>query len=131
MTEDYRNAAEDGISYDQPDWVNNLVCEPPCCPLKDEEVEHLIGHLCAVVDVESREENARREVWVKAFESHSQHEWGLGERLAVKGVCLRFGDVSFKPLGSVGDGTSRFDRVAATLVLDRPGIGWGGTESER
>lgn len=73
-TEGYRNAAEDEMGYDQPDWVNNVVCEPPGCPLNDEEVEQLMEDLRAVVDVESRNMDARRVVWVKAFELLSHYD---------------------------------------------------------
>jgi hypothetical protein len=63
-----RDAAEDENGHNHPEWVNNVVCEPPRCPLTDEQAVKLMVDLAAAVDVESKNMDGRRLVWVKALE---------------------------------------------------------------
>jgi hypothetical protein len=86
--EDYRShgvdlgADENGqdpeSGYDQPEWVNNVICEPQSCPLTDEQAENLFEDLAEIVNVGSKNMDGRRVVWVKAFELLSQLD-GDGE----------------------------------------------------
>jgi hypothetical protein len=55
-------------NYNEPDWVNNVVCDPPHCPLTDERVDGLMEQLAACVDIDSKTMDGRRVVWVQALE---------------------------------------------------------------
>ena len=50
-----------------PEWINEVICEPPNCPLTDVHVERLIERLGAVVDIRSKDMDVRRVVWVEAL----------------------------------------------------------------
>jgi hypothetical protein len=50
-----------------PEWINEVTCEPPDCPLTGVHVERLTEELGAVVDMESKDMDVRRVVWVKAL----------------------------------------------------------------
>lgn len=50
-----------------PEWINEVVCEPPDCPLTNVHVERLTEQLGAVVDMRSKDMDVRRVVWVKAL----------------------------------------------------------------
>ena len=57
--------AEPEGGYNQPEWpewTNNVVCEPPNCPLDDEQAEELLGEFSAVRDAESMDMERRRVV---------------------------------------------------------------------
>ena len=69
---------ERNTPHGQPDRVNEVVCEPPACPLSNEQVEELMARLTMVVDVESKDMSVRRVVWVMALESFSQLIGGGG-----------------------------------------------------
>ena len=66
--DDRQDGAGDAMGYNHPDWVNNVVCEPPRSPLTDEQVERMMGDIAAVVDVDSKSMDGRRVVWIKALE---------------------------------------------------------------
>ena len=50
-----------------PEWINEVACKPPDCPLTDVYVERLIERLGAVVDMRSKDMDIRRVVWVEAL----------------------------------------------------------------
>ena len=58
--------------YDHPDWINEVVCDPPDCPLASDQVERLERDLAAVVDIESKDMNVRRVVWSTALQLYTQ-----------------------------------------------------------
>lgn len=62
-----RGATGDESSDSQPEWVNNVVCEPPNCPLSDEQVERLMEDLVGVVDMESKSMDSRQVAWVEGL----------------------------------------------------------------
>ena len=56
------------VPHDRPDWVNEVICDPPPCPLSDERVEELTAELAVVADARSKEMSIRRVVWTNALE---------------------------------------------------------------
>lgn len=70
--EGVQDPSEEGSRYHQPEWVNEVVCEPPNCPLEDEQVKRLSEDIAAVVGAGSNDMDWRRGIWVKAFELLSQ-----------------------------------------------------------
>ena len=63
-----QGTAEDEEEPGHPELANNVVCEPPNCPLTDEQVPRLWEELTAVVDVTLRGMGSRRALWVTALE---------------------------------------------------------------
>lgn len=55
-------------SHSRPEWINEVVCEPPNCPLNDEQVERLEQELVAIVDIGSKDMDTRRVTWVTALQ---------------------------------------------------------------
>ncbi|KAF9779579.1 hypothetical protein BJ322DRAFT_1013264 [Thelephora terrestris] len=72
LTDHPEDTAELGDRQDRPEWMNEVVCEPPDCPLTDEQVKGLGDELAAVVDTWSRDMDVQRAVWIKAFGIFSQ-----------------------------------------------------------
>jgi hypothetical protein len=66
--EQQQENSQDEGGYNEPDWVNNVVCDPPPSPLTDERVEVLMEELTAIVDIDSKSMDGRRVVWIKALE---------------------------------------------------------------
>jgi hypothetical protein len=72
------DATEVESAYNEPEWVNNVVCEPPNCPLTDKQLEEMIKELPAPVDIETANMDEQRVVWVRAL-SILSHFWEVGE----------------------------------------------------
>lgn len=59
---------EDNSPYDLPEWVNEVTCDPPHCPLTDDQIEKLMEDLAQVVNLDSKDMDVRRAVWINALE---------------------------------------------------------------
>jgi hypothetical protein len=66
--EQQHDISSDEGRYNEPNWVNNVVCDPPHCPLTDEREEALMYELSEIVDIHSKTMDERRVVWVIALE---------------------------------------------------------------
>lgn len=53
--------------HQHPAWINEVVCEPPNCPLTEGQVEWLEGELASAVDWRSNDMEIRRILWVTAL----------------------------------------------------------------
>jgi hypothetical protein len=58
----------DPPSHQHPAWINEVVCEPPDCPLTEGQVERLEEELAGSVDLKSNDMEVRRLIWVTALE---------------------------------------------------------------
>lgn len=59
-------------SLSHPEWVNEVVVDPPSCPLTESQVENLWEEIVTTVDVELNDMNVHRFVWTIALESFNK-----------------------------------------------------------
>jgi len=75
------NPEEEGNtpSHQHPAWINEVICEPPDCPLTEGQIDWLEGELAQTVDCRSKDMEVRRLVWVTSLELYAklctEHEY--------------------------------------------------------
>lgn len=70
--ENHRDGDNANPPHSHPDWINEVVVEPPYCPLTDDQVDELRLELAASVDLESTDMNIRRIVWAIALQLYEK-----------------------------------------------------------
>jgi hypothetical protein len=59
---------DDTPFHQRPVWINEVICEPPDSPLTEDQLERFEEELASIFDLESKDMDVHRLVWVTALD---------------------------------------------------------------